>query len=72
MLTVHWFPWGRMGTIILQALIAMHELWLVQNTTVFILIKIAGNAGNLILRSKPQSSGVTDGEQGGQTPHPAN
>ena len=33
MLTVPWFPWGRMRTITLQALIAMHARWLVPNTT---------------------------------------
>jgi len=33
MLTVHWFPWGRMRTITLQALIATHARWLVQITT---------------------------------------
>jgi len=33
MLTVHWFPWGHMQMTALQALIAMHARWLVQNTT---------------------------------------
>ena len=33
MLTLHWFPWGCMRTITLQALIAMHARWLAQNNT---------------------------------------
>ena len=31
-LTVHWFSWGRVRTITLQALIAMHARWLAENT----------------------------------------
>ena len=37
-LTVHWFPWGRMRTITYQALIALNARWLVQNTTLFMRI----------------------------------